>query len=532
MKAMRGFSLVLGFLCLGGVLPALGVRQGGSSLAPLPKEEWTPAKARHLLLRAGFGGTAEEVMRLYRRGLEGAVSWIVDYEGRPAVVPECGILPMPLVRREVFARMSEEERRKLRNERRREDARRFRVVRSWWVDRMLRSRRPLEEKMTLFWHGHFTSSYRDVRNAWNMLQQNRTLREHATGNFREMLHAITRDPAMLEYLDNNRNRKGRPNENYAREVMELFTLGLGRYTEKDIKEAARAFTGYTFDRRRNVFVFNRRQHDDGMKTIFGKTGRFDGDDVCELLLEHPACAPWVAGKIFAFFGYENPEPDLLRELGETFRACDYEIKPLLRRIFLSRAFYSEKSVGTKVKSPIMLLVSTVKIFGMNPPPGALLVGLAGQLGQELMAPPNVKGWEGGLAWITTANLLARANACDVLLTADLGGGWKERIRRQARGRDRGFFRRAIASWDPGFSAAGLVLQAGGGSPERVLDGLSERILAVPLDRGARARLLRVLREAVGGEGPIEPGRLLHGEAERKLRELLHLLCSAPEFQLC
>ncbi len=516
--------VILSLSCL------LAAGSGRGPLERLPDAEWSPAKARHLLLRAGFGGTAEEVQRLYRMGLEGAVAWLVDYEARPDVVGPCPIEPPAPIDFRAFRRLPEQERRKLRNERRRADGRRFQAVRAWWVERMLRTRRPLEERMTLFWHGHFTSSYRDVRDAYHMLLQNETLRAHATGNFGELLHAITRDPAMLEYLDNNRNRKGRPNENYAREVMELFTLGLGNYTEQDIKEAARAFTGYTFRRGQHVFVFDRRQHDDGIKTIFGKQGRFDGDDVCDLLLAHPACAPFVAGKIFAYFAYRNPEPELVRELGDWFRACHYEIKPLLRRIFMSRAFYSERAMGTQVKSPVVLLVSTIRMFGMNPPPGGLVVAAAGRLGQALMLPPNVKGWEGGRAWITTATLLERGSVLGALFRPErIVAGFRGR---RGLGRDGAALLRALGRWDPGFSAAGLVLQCGARTPAEIVDRCAARFLVVPLSAGARARFVDFLATRLGGPGPFDPARLQEPAVEDALRTFFHLLCSTPEFQLC
>ena len=509
--------------------PLWAGEEGARSLDPLPKEEFSLADARHLLFRAGFGGTPEEVQRLHRLGLEGMVSWLVDYESKPDIVGPLEIQPLPRLDYRVFRKLDERERRKIRNQRRRQDAQRVYRLLSWWGDRMLRTRRPLEEKMTLFWHGHFTSSQRDVRNGFRMYLQNQTLRQNATGNFRDLLHAISKDPAMLEYLDNNRNRRGHPNENFAREVMELFTLGIGNYTEKDIKEAARAFTGWNFDRSTSAFVFQTRQHDYGVKTFLGRRGNFDGDDILEILLEQKACAPYIAKKIFSFFAYEDPDPALVENLGEFLRACNYEIKPLLRRIFLSRAFYSKKAMGTQVKSPVLFVVSTIKMLGMNPPPGGLVAAMANQLGQRLMDPPNVKGWERGLSWITTANLLARNNVVGQLLKLEYGK-MPRPTRAQLRG-GRGQLRRDLASWDPGWSAKAIAESTGAREIPELVDAVASRFLLVPLSPPSRERLIRLLREKNGGN-VLDWKKLKGPSVERAFREFFHLLMSVPEFQVC
>ncbi len=509
--------------------PLFGHGNTKSSLDPLPNEEFTLSDARHLLFRAGFGGTPEEVQRLHRLGLERMVSWLVDYERMPDIVGPLTLKPLPPLDYRAFRKLSEMERRRIRGERRRIDAGRVYKLLSWWGDRMLRTRRPLEEKMTLFWHGHFTSSQRDVRNGLRMYLQNQTLRENATGNFRDLLHAISKDPAMLEYLDNNRNRRGRPNENFAREVMELFTLGIGNYTEKDIKEAARAFTGWTFNGATSSFVFQMRQHDYGIKTFLGRTGNFDGDDILEILLEQKACAPFIAKKIFSFFAYENPDPAIVEDLGAFLRGCNYEIKPLLRRIFLSRAFYSKKAKGTQVKSPVMFVVSTIRMLGMNPPPGGLVAATANPLGQRLMDPPNVKGWERGLSWITTANLLSRNNVVGQLMKLEFGKMPKPPKGRMRAGR--GQLRRELSSWDPGWSAKGIAEATEAQTVPDLVDRMASRFLLVPLSSASRDRLIRLLREKNGGD-VLDWNHLKGPSVERVFREFLHLLMSVPEFQVC
>lgn len=528
---MRRRSILLGLAavaaCLSGRLAGAPSRGG---LDPLPDKDFTFEHARHLLMRAGFGGTVEEVQRLHRLGLAGMVDWLVDYEGRPDVVGPNLVTPAQRPPIMEIRRMDEQQRRRVFRDIRRRDQQKFQALRRWWVDRILRTRRPLEEKMTLFWHGHFTTSYRDVRSARLMWQQNELLRRYATGNFGDLLHEISKDPAMLDYLDNNQNRKGRPNENYAREVMELFTLGIGNYEEKDIKEAARAFTGWTFNRRSGRFLNNWRQHDTGRKTVFGKTGAFDGHDVCDLLLAHEACARHIAGKIFAWLACE-PDDELRAELAAVFRGCNFEIKPLLRRIFKSKAFYSKAARGTQVKSPIVLLASTTRLLGMNPPPADIVINGAQQLGQQLMMPPNVKGWEEGVSWITTASLLDRNNLCGALLRAGLRGrtpelGDRARARMDPRARARQRALRRYLSWDPGFRATALVQVIAPKNAAELVDGLAKRILFVPLSDATRRNLIR-FAASIGTPEVQQADR-----SEAKLRQLIHLLMSTPEFQMC
>ena len=210
----------------------------------------------------------------------------------------------------------------------------------WWAERMLVTRRPLEEKLTLFWHGHFATGNTKVRDTRMMLRQNEMLRANAAGNFRDLLVGILTDPAMLVYLDNGENRKGHPNENFGRELLELFTMGVGNYTEQDIREAARAFTGWTNDVLE--FRFDPATHDDGEKTFLGQTGAFNGDDIIDIILATPVTADYISAKLYRFFVREELDENTRVSLGATFRDAEYELKPLLRRVFLSRDFYSRQ----------------------------------------------------------------------------------------------------------------------------------------------------------------------------------------------
>ena len=237
----------------------------------------------------------------------------------------------------------------------------------WWANRMLTSPRPLQEKMALFWHGHFASNEAKVRDYRKLLGQLELFQKQGTGNFRDLTVAVAQDPAMLSFLDAGVNVKGASNENFAREIMEIFTMGVGHYTEKDIREAARAFTGWNYVDLK--FVVNKDQHDDGEKTFLGHTGRLDGVDVIDIIMQQPATADYIAGKIYRYFVRQDLSPELQKKLGSILRQNKYEITPLLETIFLSRDFYSPASVGTQIMSPVQLAVSTYKKLGLQNIPG-------------------------------------------------------------------------------------------------------------------------------------------------------------------
>jgi len=261
--------------------------------------------------------------------------------------------------------------------------------------------------MTLFWHGHFATSQRKVRLGQLMYRQNVLLRREALGNFATLLHAVAKDPAMLIYLDNAGSRREAPNENFAREVMELFTLGEGHYGENDVKEAARAFTGWSLERDTGRFVYRRAWHDDGVKTVLGTTGRFDGDDVLDLLLARPETAEFVAAKLWREFVSPQPDAAEVARWAAVFRDARYEVKPLLRAVLASNAFWAEENRATLVKSPVDLVAGTLRTYGIRPFELRPAVVTCAALGQNLFAPPNVKGWPGGDAWIDAATILGR-----------------------------------------------------------------------------------------------------------------------------
>jgi uncharacterized protein (DUF1800 family) len=294
-------------------------------------------------------------------------------------------------------------------------------LRGWWVEEMLVTPSPLTERMTLFWHNHFVSGQQKVRLAELMYRQNVTLRANALGNFSTLLYAMARDPAMVIYLDSAQNRKGTPNENFARELMELFTLGEGHYTEQDVKEAARAFTGWSIDRVSGNFTFRPFIHDYGVKTVLGKTGNFDGDQVLDILISRPETAEFVTRKLWREFVSPDPQEREVKRIAARFREAHYDIRSALYAILTSDAFYSAENRGVLVKSPVDLVVGTMHQFDMRTGAPVPFAFAAAGMGQNLFLPPNVKGWPGGEAWINASTLLARKQFLDRLFRADDAG---------------------------------------------------------------------------------------------------------------
>ena len=279
-------------------------------------------------------------------------------------------------------------------------------LKTWWWGEMLATPTPFTEHMVLFWHNHFTSSLRKVKVAPLLATQNELFRAHATGNFATLLRAAAKDPAMLAYLDNNLNRAQAPNENFARELLELFTLGEGQgYTELDIREAARAFTGWRF-RPDGGFVGDARTHDAGTKTFFGESGRFNGDDIVDIVLKQPRVAEHITERLWREFVSDTPDRREVTRLANAFRR-DYELKPLLKGLLTAAAFRDADARGGLVKSPVDLVVGTFRLLGATPREPRVLAVLGRTLGQDLFDPPNVKGWPGGVEWVDTAKLPAR-----------------------------------------------------------------------------------------------------------------------------
>lgn len=369
------------------------------------------SKLRHLFGRAGFEATPAQLNEAARLPLRKVVrNLFADSQTFEPLTP--AEATDPLNRRELrgMFRNGQIDRDKLR-EQVRMNAEQIRDLNLRWLDRMVSGKGALREKMALFWHGHFACR---VRNPQPVDRYLNTLRQHALGKFGDLLMAVSKEPAMLQFLNNQQNRKNAPNENFAREVMELFTLGRGNYTEKDIKEAARAFTGWGFTPE-GEFIFRPLVHDDGPKTIFGQTGNFKGEDVIAMLLEKKQTARFITRKIYRYFVNETEDARRVNELSEQLYRSHYDIAALMESIFAADWFYDKTNMGAHIKSPVELLAGMQHTLGLSFEQRQPPIFIQRTLGQVLLYPPNVAGWPGGQSWIDSSSLLFRMRLPDYLL---------------------------------------------------------------------------------------------------------------------
>ncbi len=589
------------------ILPAAGFPQQldswQSDLSPIPSANWNYDTAAHLLERAGFGGMPTQIQTLAEMGAAEAVAYLVRFDASTnshlsafdhSGIHDPGLEPFPPSRPATTSLAKETGealgiRVKPTGNRRLQPvvnkffywlrASRLETERVayWWANRMVSSETPLQEKMALFWHGHYAVNEGKVRDYRKLLNELELFHAMGTGSFRDLMLAVAQDPGMLAFLDAGVNVKGAPNENFAREIMELFTMGVGNYSEGDIREAARAFTGWNFVDLE--FVFNEDLHDDGVKTFLGRTGNFDGEDIIDIIMEQPVTAEYIAGKLYRFFVRDNLSPALQSKLGSVFRNADYEISALLETVFLSRDFYSQASVGTHIKSPVELAVSTYRKLGLNKAPGAPDFNRStGALGQTLFRPPTVAGWAGGRSWITPGLLLARGNFARDLLFPDInfippdrrnGSREIQSVARRIRDgldittatqpsnigegqimaesnmladRDEDFNTRygSFRGWQmaiekvkpiPRHTArldfSGDILQLELTSTAEVVDYFIERFMRVAPGADARRMLVNFLNEELGTSNIGEAQTYM----EDALRMMVHLLLSQPEYQL-
>jgi hypothetical protein len=569
-------------------------------LTPIADSDWSYDRAAHLLAHAGFGGAPAEIERLAAAGLDGAVRALVHYEHipNPKLQPfvESGLWdptldPFPESRPEATDRalktgasMGIDGKPAGKRPLQPVSDRFFYWLRAtmletrrlgyWWANRMLQTAHPLEEKMALLWHGHFATHENKVRDYRKMLQQIDLFEKGATGNIRDLTIRVAQNPAMLYFLDAQYNVKGAANENFAREVMELFTMGVGNYSEKDVREGARAFTGWYFDGL--SFKVDAAKHDDAPKTFLGRTGNFDGVDALTIIFEQPVTAEYLAGKIYRFLVRDDLSQELKKKLGAVLRDGGYEIKPLLTAILSSKDFYSQASYGAHIKGPVEHMIAMMKHLGADAIPGVPDFNQATiAMGQHLLNPPSVAGWAGGAAWLTPGLLIARGNVARDVLIPDITGfrDWNfsagsddvlgRRLRdgydigaatavndpanmsafdRAALERDEKFNTRisGYIGWEQAarkliptprhaaqFSLTQMVLESGATTTGDAVDYLMWRMVRVPTAAATRDGLVTFLTDELGTD-TIERAKTY---MEDPLRMVVHLIMSTPEYQV-
>jgi hypothetical protein len=569
-------------------------------LAPISAADWNYDRAAHLLAHAGFGGTPSEIQMLADAGLERAVSSLVHYESipNPRMQPfvESGLWdatlnPFPESRPDATDRALKHgismgvENKPAGSRPVQPSSDRFfywlratmletRRLGYWWANRMLQTTHPVEEKMALLWHGHFATHENKVRDYRKMMQQIDLFEKNATGNVRDLAIQIAQNPAMLYFLDAQYNVKGAANENFAREVMELFTMGVGNYSEKDVREGARAFTGWYFDNL--TFKVDPDKHDDGAKTFLGRTGNFDGVDALKIIFQQPVTAEYLAGRIYRFLVRDELSQDLRKKLGTILRDGDYQIKPLLTAIFSSRDFYSQASYGAHVKGPVEHFVAIMKQLGVDAMPGVPDFNQSTiAMGQHLLNPPSVAGWAGGKAWITPGLLIARGNVARDVLIPDMTGfrdwnfsaGTDDVLGRRLRDgydigaatavndpakmstfdmvaleRDEQFNTRisGYVGWEQAarkliptprnaaqFDITRMVLESGSKTTGEAVDYLMWRMLRVPTATVTRDVFVTFLTKELGTDSINRAKTYM----EDPLRMTVHLIMSTPEYQI-
>ena len=442
--------------------------------APRTETAWIA----QLLRRAGFGCTPQELKYYKSLGYEGTLHELLNPKDVDNSKLEAAI------REQAF------------------DFTNSNDLRRWWLYRMTFSRRPLEEKMTLFLHGHFATSDRKVRNPHAMYLQNLLFRKYALGDFHELLLNVSKDPAMIVWLDNQQNRKGNANENFAREVMELFTVGIGNYSENDIKQAAKAFTGW--QTRPDGFFFNKNQHDFCQKNFLGASGNFNGEDIIAILVKNPATGRFLAKKLISFYAHESPDKSFVHRVADVYMESKYCLGAMLKAIFSDKSFCSERTYHAKIKSPAELAVGILKVLQIEKLDNDLPQMMAA-MGQDLFHPPSVKGWDGGNAWISSETMMERFN----------------------------FAARAVGMrFDELAATASLtqiVERRGLKSAPLLVDYFSSLLVDGDIPRSARQRLVEYVSCDLDGNkiSMIEDERTLDG----KLRGLVHLIMTLPTYQL-
>lgn len=468
-------------------------------------------KLQHLFWRAGFGASPQRVREAASKPLRDVVDGLFRDSRRDTPLDRIAAAEPGYNRRalrEVLSRRDDvtpEEKRRMVKDLVQENRGKIGDLNFQWLDQMGTGREALREKMTLFWHGHFAC--RSLNPAF-VQRQNNLIRGLALGKFGDLLRGVSQDPAMLQFLNNQQNKKDSPNENFAREVMELFTMGRGNYSERDIKEAARAFTGWGFVPLSGEFVFREKVHDAGTKTIFGKTGPFDGDDVLNLILDRPETSRFLVTKLYRHFVNDTPDEGHVGDLVRRFRRTDYDVEDLMRAMFTADWFYDARNIGANIKSPVELLAGLQRQFGVEFSGKQSVLFIQKALDQVLFYPPNVAGWPGGRAWIDSSSLLLRMKLPEILFKgAELAVRAKDDgdVNTEHLANKENKFLNTTVDW-PSFEAAFAGLQ---GKP--LLDALAGSLLQRPLTPAQQAMLLK---------------------KATSVRDLALAVATLPEYQLC
>jgi len=365
-------------------------------------------KIQHLYLRAGFGINYKALNESNHKSIGSLVDKLFyeskNYTGLTAVTMD---LPRPKMKD-----LSEEEKKQVQKDTRDNG----KQLKNAWLQKMEDEKGQLREKMTLFWHGHFACK---INEPYLGQMLNNSMRDNAFGKFKDLLMAVSPSPAMLLFLNNEQNKKEHPNENFAREVMELFTIGRGNYTENDIKEAARAFTGWSYNLETGEFQFRPKIHDEGNKKFMGQEGNIDGEDVIDIILANKRTSVFLSRKIYKYFVNDTPDEDIVKNLADYFYSTNYNIESLMRKIYTSDWFYDEKNIGGRIKSPIELLIGINRTFNVKYEDPDVPVYLQKLMGQELFEPPNVSGWPAGKNWIDSSSLMTRMKLPSVILNGGI-----------------------------------------------------------------------------------------------------------------
>ncbi|HEX6510072.1 MAG TPA: DUF1800 domain-containing protein, partial [Chloroflexota bacterium] len=423
----------------------------------------------HLLRRAGFGASPDHILAAAKDGAAATANKLIAYDQIPEQVP-----PPPASITDPKSRQSQD-------------------LGAWWLGYMLTTQRPLQEKLTLFWHGHFATALSKVASPAHMYAQNQTFRANALGRFDDLLTAVYKDPAMLIWLDGQRNISTAPNENWGREVMELFTVGRGNYTEDDVHACARAFTGWRIDAN-GQSVFVPRLHDNGSKTLLGQTGNWTSDDAVRILAAHPATGPFLATRLWRFFASETPPAAAIDALAQTYNDSGHSIRAMITQLFTMPAFYSASVHMNHIKSPVEFTVTAIRELGLQNVDVSTFPRTLALLGQELFNPPNVGGWPGGANWISAATMLGRFNFAS-RLTGDIGSP------------------KPVVDGD-------AILQASGADTAEQLMFFVTNTLGLRLSAATSRAMTTYLGR--GGVDRIDAGRV---------QGLVHLALASPEYQM-